>query len=40
MDARANELGTCLLQCKHAVYFDSKALTDYQKESVTIELEA
>ena len=39
-DASAKGLGACLLQCKHPVYFGSKALTDSQKGYVAIELEA
>ena len=31
------ELGTCLLQCEHSVYFGSKALTDSQRGYVVIE---
>ena len=40
MDASAKELGACLLQCEHPVYFGSKALADSQKVYVAIELEA
>ena len=39
-DASAKGLGACLLQCKHPVYFGSKALTDSHKGYVAIELEA
>ena len=37
-DTITKELGACLLQCEHPVYFSSKALTDSQKGYVTIEL--
>ena len=31
-DASAKELGACLLQCEHPVYFASKALSDSRKD--------
>ena len=39
-DASAKGLSACLLQCEYPVYFSSKALTDFQKGYVAIELEA
>ena len=39
-DVSAKELGVCLLQCEHPMYFSSKVLTTSQKGYVAIKVEA